>query len=252
MRLAEKVAIITGSTSGIGRAVATEFSREGARLVVTGRNPERLAEVEKTIKTAGGECTGMLGELTQLPEIDRLVESTIKEFGKLDILVNSHGVFEPLPFLETSEALYDKTMDVDLKSVFFICQRVAKEMIKQGKGKIINLSSVGGGRFGFPGGSVYCAAKGGIASLTQVLALELAPHRINVNAISPGNVRTPMNEHLFANPDYLKKMVDITPLGRIGEARDIIGAAVYLASEESDYVTGIQLVVDGGVISGPC
>lgn len=252
MRLAEKVAIMTGSTSGIGRAVAVEFSREGAKLALTGRNPERLAEVEKTIKTAGGECIGILGELTRLPEINRLVESTIKEFGRLDILVNCHGIFELAAFLETSEEFYEKTMSVDLKSVFFMCQRAAKEMIKQGKGKIINFSSIGGGKFGFPNGSVYCAAKGGIASLTQVLALELAPHSINVNAISPGNIRTPINEHLFAHPDYLKNMLDITPLGRIGETKDITGAAVYLASEESDYVTGIQLVVDGGVISGPC
>lgn len=249
MKLRDKVAIVTGSTSGIGRAIVILFAQEGAKVMVTGRSPERLDEVVKTIKTSRGECIGISADLTKLTEIKKVVGNTIKEFGKLDILVNCAGVYELANFLEVSEGFYDRTMNINLKSVFFMCQRAAKEMIKQGKGKIINFSSIGGGKIGLATGSVYCTSKGGVVSLTQTLAVELAPYHINVNAISPGNIRTPMNEHLLAEPDYLKVMLDMTPWGRIGETQDITFAALYLASEESDYVTGIQLVIDGGIVS---
>lgn len=249
MKLKDKVAIVTGSTSGIGRAIAILFASEGAKVTVTGRSPERLAEVEKTIKTAGGECIAIVADFTKLPEISKVVRNTIKEFDKLDILVNCAGIFELANFLEISEDFYNRTMDTNLKSVFFMCQRAAKEMIKQGKGKIINFGSIGGGKIGLATGSAYCTSKGGVVSLTQTLAVELAPYHINVNAISPGNIKTPMNEHLLADPDYLKMMLDMTPWGRIGETQDVTFTALYLASEESDYVTGIQLVVDGGVVS---
>ena len=251
MRLTGKVAVVTGSTSGIGREIAISFAGEGAKVVLTGRNADRLAEVERTIKTSGGKCIGILANMEKLSEIDKLVEGTIKVYGQLDILVNGAGTFEPAPFLETSEESYDRMTTLDVKSVFFTCQRAVKEMVKQGRGKIINLSSVGGGKIGFPGGSAYCACKGAVASLTQALALELAPYHINVNAISPGNVLTPMNAHLFANPGYKEMILEITPWGRIGDPKDVAFAALYLASDESDYVTGIQLVVDGGVITGP-
>jgi NAD(P)-dependent dehydrogenase (short-subunit alcohol dehydrogenase family) len=178
-----------------------------------------------------------------------VVESTVKEFGKLDILVNCAGIFELANFLEISEDFYDRTMNTNLKSVFFMCQRAAREMIKHGRGKIVNFASISGGKIGLATGSAYCASKGGVVSLTQTLAVELAPYHINVNAISPGNIKTAMNEHLLADPDYLKMMLDMTPWGRIGETQDVTGAALYLASEESDYVTGIQLVIDGGIVT---
>ncbi len=141
-------------------------------------------------------------------------------------------------------------MDVNIRSMFFMSQQAGLEMKKKGKGKIINLSSIGGGQIGFPTGSVYCASKAAIAALTQTLGIELAPHNIMINAISPGNIRTPMNEHLLANPDYLQAMMDMTPLKRIGETTDITPMAVYLASSESDYMTGQQVVIDGGVSCG--
>jgi NAD(P)-dependent dehydrogenase (short-subunit alcohol dehydrogenase family) len=246
VKLVGKVAIVTGGTSGIGRAIAIAFAREGAKVAVVGRDRQRLAQVEQEIKGGGEKYLIVPGEMRKLSEIDRVVQTTVKEFGKLDILVNSAGVFELCDFLETSEDFFDRTIDLNLKSLFFMIQRAAKEMKNQGKGKIVSMASIGGGTVGFPTASVYCASKGAIVSLTQTLALELAPYKINVNAISPGNIRTPMNEHLLANPDYLKAMLDHTPWGRIGETKDIIPAAIYLASDDSDYVTGIQLVVDGG------
>ncbi len=246
MRLAEKVAIVTGSTSGIGRAIATVYAREGAKVVVVGRDGPRLGQVKEEIGAVSGACLGIQADLRNLSEIDKVVRETMKEFGRVDVLVNSAGVFELCDFLEITEDFFDRTMSLNLRSLFFMTQRAAREMKNQGKGKIINLASIGGGTVGFPTGSVYCASKGAIVSVTQTLALELAPYKINVNAISPGNVRTPMNEHLLADPDYLKAMLDQTPWGRIGETTDITPAAVYLASDESDYVTGIQLVIDGG------
>lgn len=246
MKLVGKVAIVTGGTSGIGKAIALEFAKEGAMVGVIGRDKKRLLEVEKAIKGGEGKCLCIQADLRKLSEIDKVVQTVVKEFGKLDILVNSAGIFELCDFLEISEDFFDRTIELNLKSLFFMTQRAAKEMKKQGKGKIVNLASIGGGTVGFPTGSVYCASKGAIVSLTQTLAVELAPYKINVNAISPGNIRTPMNEHLLANPDYLKVMLDHTPWGRIGETKDIIPAALYLTSDDSDYVTGIQLVIDGG------
>lgn len=251
MKLKDKVAIVTGSTSGIGRAVAILFASEGAKVTVTGRNAQRLAEVQKTIKASGGQCIGVQADLTKLPEIQKVVDATVKQFGKLDILVNCHGVYELGDFFKVSEEFYDRMMNTNLKGTFFMCQAAAKEMVKQGKGKIINYSSVAGGTFGLATGTVYCASKGSIVSFTEALALELAPSKINVNAFSPGNIRSPMNEHLLADPEYLKMMLDMTPLGRIGETKDVTYATLFMASDESDYMTGHQMVIDGGMSAGP-
>ena len=210
MKLSGKVAIVTGSTSGIGRAIAVLFASEGAKVTLAGRSSERLAEVERDVKSTVGQCIGILADLSKLPEIDKVVEGTIKEFGKVDILVNCAGIWELANFLEISEDFYDRTMNINLKSVFFMCQRAASEMIKQGRGKIINFSSIAGGQLGWSTASVYCVSKGGVASLTQALAAELGPYHINVNAISPGEIRTPMNESDLADPDYLKMMLNMT------------------------------------------
>ncbi len=247
MKLRGKVGVVTGATSGIGRAIAIEFAREGANITAVGRNPDQLEETKNTIEAGGGVCLVIKADLRNLPEIDRVVQNTLDRFERVDLLVNCAGIFETCDFLETSEDLFDRTIAINLKSLFFMSQRVAKEMKKQGNGgKIINFSSIGGGTVGFPTGSVYCSSKGAIVSLTQTLGVELAPYRINVNAICPGNIRTPMNEQKLADPDYLKAMLDMTPWGRIGETSDITPAAVYLASDESDYMTGTKLVVDGG------
>lgn len=251
MRLKGKVALVTGSTSGIGREIALLFADQGSDVVLTGRSVERLAGVSGEVRNANVESFVVPADLTRIDEIDNLVEKAVNRFGRIDVLVNAAGIFEGGDFFEASEGFFDRTMNSNVKSMFFMCQRVAREMKKQGKGKIVNFSSVGGGKIGFPGGSVYCASKGAIAGLTMALAMELAPYHINVNAVSPGNILSPMNEQLFDDPLYMKKMLDITPWGRIGTPLDAAQAALYLASDDSDYVTGLQLTIDGGLTAGP-
>jgi NAD(P)-dependent dehydrogenase (short-subunit alcohol dehydrogenase family) len=250
MRLKNKTAIVTGATSGIGRAIAIRFAQEGAKVAAVGRNLERLDLVSQSIKDDGGTCLGIQADLREFSKLGELVNTVIKSFMRLDILVNAAGVFELCDFLDVSEKFYDRTMDVNLKSLFFLSQQVARVMKSQEKGKIINIASEGGGKTGFAEGVPYCASKGAVVSLTQALAVELAPFQINVNAISPGTIRTPMNKNLLENnPEFLKSELEGTPLGRVGEVGDIVPAAVYLASNESDFVTGIQIVVDGGFSS---
>lgn len=250
MRLEGKVAIVTGATSGIGQQIAIQFALEGAKVAAVGRNPDRLASVHQTIESGGGQCLAINADLRNIAEIEELVNKTVQTFNRLDILVNSAGIFELCDFLDVTEEFFDRTMDVNLKSLFFLSQHAARVMKAQKKGKIINIASEGGGKTGFAQGVPYCASKGAVVSLTQALAVELAPFQINVNAISPGTVRTSMNEELFVNnPEFLKTEVEGTPLGRVGEIGDIVPAAIYLASNESDFVTGIQIVIDGGFSS---
>jgi glucose 1-dehydrogenase len=222
------------------------LAREGAKVVAIGRDASKLAKTEERIEKLDGECLSVTADLLDLDQIDKLVAAAVDRFGRVDILVNSAGIFETGDFTEASEDFFDRTMDTNFKALFFVTQRVVKEMKKTGCGKIVSLSSIGGGTVGFPTGSVYCASKAAIVALTQTLALELAPFKINVNCICPGNVLSPMNRHLFENKEYENLMLSMTPWGRIGQIDDITPAVVYLASDESEYVTGIKLVVDGG------
>lgn len=246
MKLKDRVALVTGASSGIGQGAAVALAAEGANVVITGRNAGTLAQTEEQVQKHAGDFLSVTADLLESGHIDNLVSSAMDRYGRIDILVNSAGVFETGDFTEASEDFFDRTMDTNFKSLFFMTQRVVKEMKKQGRGKIISMSSIGGGTVGFATGSVYCASKAAIAALTQTLAVELAPFKINVNCICPGNVLSPMNRHLFANKEYEDLMLSMTPWGRIGRINDITPAIVYLASDESDYVTGIKLVVDGG------
>ncbi len=250
MKLEGKVAIVTGATSGIGQQIAIRFALEGAKIAAVGRNLERLASVQKKVEENGGTCLAIHADLREFSEFEGLVKKIKLEFNQIDILINAAGVFELCDFFEVSEDLYDKTFDVNLKSLFFLSQESARVMKSFGRGKIINIASEGGGKTGFAQGVHYCSSKGGVVSLTQALAVELAPYKINVNAISPGTIRTPMNDEMFVkNPDFIKSEIEGTPWGRVGEIEDVVPAAVYLASDESDFVTGIQIVIDGGFSS---
>lgn len=247
MRLKDKVAIVTGGGQGIGRAIAMEFAKQGAKVAVNARRLEPLNEVVNEIREAGGEALAVGGDVSRMADVDRIIETTVNTYGKLDILVNSAGILISADVENHSEQIWDDTMDINVKGTFLCIQRALPEMIKQGKGKIINVASIAG-QIGFPNAAAYCASKGAIMGLTKALAMELAPKKINVNAIGPGDIRTPLNAHLLSQPEYLKSRVEQTPYGRVGEVSDIAPGAVYLASDESDFVNGITLTIDGGLI----
>jgi NAD(P)-dependent dehydrogenase (short-subunit alcohol dehydrogenase family) len=247
VRLKNKVALVTGGGSGIGRAIAVEFAKEGARVAVVGRRLSKLNQVVREIGKKGGKALAASGDVSQLSEVDRMVQETVSAFGRLDILATCAGVLFSADLARHTEKIWDDTLDVNLKGSFLAVQRAVPEMLKQGKGKIIMIASIAG-QIGFPNSAAYCASKGGIMGMTKALAMELAPKKINVNCIAPGDVATPLNEHLLSQPKYLKSRVDNTPYGRVGRVQDIAPGAVYLASEESDFVNGITLTIDGGLI----
>ncbi len=245
MKLGGKVALVTGGGSGIGEAIARAFAREGARVVVAGRRPEPLRTVAETISRAGGEALAVPCDVRHVADVEAMVAATVTRFGRLDILVNDAGVFRLTDLTTATEQEWDDILDTNLKGAFFCVKFAVAEMLKQGKGKIINVSSQAGA-VGWPSGAVYCASKAGLEGLTRALAVDLAPRKINVNCIGPANIETPINSHLMREPSYYRWLLDNTPYGRVGTPEDIAPAAVYLASDDADYVNGITLYVDGG------
>jgi len=248
LKLNDKVAVVTGGTSGIGKAIAIHYAAEGANVVVVGRNEGRANKVLHAIKTKGGNAIWIGADICNASHVKRVIDNTVDEFGKLDILVNCAGIFLTGDLENFTENDYDISMNVNLKGPFLCIKASVPVMRKQGKGKIVNISSLAG-EVGFPQASIYCATKFGVIGLTKALAVELAPFKINVNSIAPGNIETPMNAHLMKNPDYVQFLLDNTPYGRNGCPDDIAPAAVYLASDDSDYVCGATLFIDGGWVA---
>ena len=246
MKLKDKVAIVTGASSGIGKAVALRFGQEGAHVCVNGLAHMNEAEaVAAQIRQAGRRAIAVKADVSRPAEIEAMVAATVREFGRVDILVNNAGIMHIRSVLETTEEIWDRTLDINLKGHFFCAQKVIPHMMAQGKGRIINLGSIFG-EAGVPNACVYGVTKIGIHGMTKMMAIELAPHRITVNAVAPGNVVTPLNDPLYAlvgGQDILAKSY---PIGRVGRVEDIAPAAVYFASDEADFVTGAILFVDGG------
>ncbi len=253
MKLEKKVAIVTGGGRGIGRGIALALAREGARVIVNYVTHDKVAkEVVGKIIRKGGEAIAIKTDVADGSDVNRMVRETVDEFGRIDILVNNAGVALFKPFLEVTEEIFDRTFDVDVKGVFFCSQAVAREMIKKKiEGRIINITSISG-EVGSIDLAHYCGAKGAANMLTRSIALELAPYKINVNAVGPGVVVTDVNRHMVTKPDVYKHITGNVPLRRYGTPEDIAGAVVYLASDEASYVTGQVIFVDGGCLSRAC
>jgi NAD(P)-dependent dehydrogenase (short-subunit alcohol dehydrogenase family) len=244
-RLDGKTALITGGGSGIGKAIALAFANEGADVCIIGRSITKVEDTARQIKNLGRKSLALRTDVSKISDIDDMVNMVIGFFGKIDILVNNAGVTSDIPVLDVKEEQWDAIIDVDLKGMFFTTQRVLPFMLHQGKGKIINIASPLGIE-GVPNCSLYCTAKGGVISLTRALAMEFAPKKINVNALAPGFTRSSMTEHITSDPKMEEFILRRIPLGRLGRPEEITGAAIYLASDESDFATGAVFFVDGG------
>jgi NAD(P)-dependent dehydrogenase (short-subunit alcohol dehydrogenase family) len=248
MRLQNKIAIITGAGSGIGRGIALAFVKEGAKVVVADWSEDGGKETVEQIQKINGEVVFVKTNVSKTADIDKMTKICLDKFGRVDILVNNAGIYKVSNLHEMSEEDWDTVLNVNLKSVFLGSKRVIPEMLKQGKGKIVNIASIAG-LVGFAQSGAYCASKGGIIALTKEMVLEYAPKKINVNCIAPGVIKTAMTKDMITDPVTKQFLESSTPYPRLGEPEDIAMAAVYLASDESDFVNGEVLVVDGGWVA---
>jgi glucose 1-dehydrogenase len=248
-RLAGKVAIVTGASSGIGQAIAIRLAAEGAKVVIDyiGR-AEGAEDTSQAIAQAGGTATIVQADVTKMADIEKLVAETYNRFGRGDILVNNAGVEKGADFWEVTEADYDLVMNVNLKGAFFLSQAFVRRLIAAKQpGRIINISSVHEDMV-FPHFASYAASKGGLRMLMRNLAVELGPHNIAVNNVAPGAIITPINKSLLDNKQQLQALLNNIPLGRMGTSAEVAGLVAYLASEEAGYVTGSTFILDGGLI----
>lgn len=251
--LSNKVAIITGARQGMGKAHAFTLAEAGAKVVISDlslADCQKVAEeIEKkySVKTLAIKC-----DVSQKEEVENLVKETINQFKKIDILVNNAGICQNKPFLELTEEDWEKTININLKGEFLMAQEVAKEMIKQKSGSIINIASIAMGQegIGFLNLVHYCASKGGVVGMTEAMALELAPYNIRVNAVAPGIIETPMINFLKTDSQSLENSLDRIPLRRLGKPEEVSNLVLFLASDESSYITGSTLVIDGGYLAG--
>jgi glucose 1-dehydrogenase len=248
MRLKDRVAIVTGAGRGIGAALAKGLAAEGAAVVVNySRSEAEARAVAADICAAGGRALTIRAGVEDLAAHKRLVGAAIDNFGRLDILINNAGIEYRQPFLECTEENWDATVSVNLKGAYFLSQKAARAMTAFGGGKIVNISSIHD-EAPIRNLSIYSITKGGMKMLTKSLAYELAEHRINVNSISPGAILTDMNREVLSDPSHRARVLEKIPWKRIGDVQDVVGAAVFLSSPESDYVTGATLYVDGGIL----
>ena len=252
MRLENKVALITGGGSGIGRACAEMFAHEGARVAVSDISLERAQATTQFVTSHGGEAIAISGDVSVGDDAQNMVSATVEKFGKLDVLVNSAGVSarNALPEGSSPEEIWDKVIDVNLKGTYMVSWHAMPEMAKSGGGSIINLSSIMG-LVGYPVGmgggfNPYNPSKGGVLQFTRNLAIDSASKNVRVNCICPGYVETDLTSALTKDAEALSRLETLHPIGRLGQPEEIAYAALYLASDESGFVTGTPLVVDGG------
>jgi glucose 1-dehydrogenase len=254
MKLEGKVALVTGSSQGIGQAIAIRLAQEGANVVINYRShPEGAEETLVKVKAAGGTCHmadgfTLQGDTGSIADVQRLVSESVEHFGQLDILVNNAGIEKNADFWNVTEADYDAVMNVNLKGIFFAIQAfVQHHMAVKQPGKVINISSVHE-ELPFPHFAAYCASKGGLKMLTRNLSVELAPLGITINNVAPGAIETPINTKLLNDPTKLNALLQNIPLKRLGQPGDVASMVAFLASSDSDYVTGTTFFVDGGLL----
>ncbi len=249
MRLKDKVALVTGSATGIGQAIAVRLAQEGAAVVIDYvGDPETPKQTEQRIAAVGGRCIAVAADVAKPEQVQDLVSRTVAAFGRLDIAVNNAGIEKKLAFVDYRLEDLQKILAVNLIGPFLVSQAAARQMIRQGQGgRLINISSVHED-LPMPTNAAYCASKGGLRMLTRTIAVELAKDRITVNNIGPGAVFTPIDADVEANADLEKALMAEIPLGRWGKPDEIAGLAAYLASDEAAYVTGSTYFIDGGML----
>jgi glucose 1-dehydrogenase len=249
MSLANKVAIVTGGNSGIGKAVALALAKQGANIVIDYvSHPEATDALEKEISALGVGVIGVQADVSKLGDLERLVASAVEHFGRLDIMVNNAGVETRTSILDTTEDEYEKVLTINLKSAFFGTQLAAKQMIKQGGGgRIINMTSIHED-WPMPGNTAYCLSKGGMRMLTRTAAVELAAHNILVVGVAPGAVATPINLSTMADPVLMQKLTAAIPLGRMAKPEEVASVVAFLAGDGASYITGTTIVTDGGMM----
>jgi glucose 1-dehydrogenase len=249
MNLKGKVAIVTGGNSGIGMAIVLELARQGANIVIDYvAHPEATEVLEQQVHALGDCAIGVKADVSQVSELQNLIASAVKEFGRVDIMVNNAGVETRTSVLDTTEAQYEKVMAINLKSAFFGTQLAAQQMLKQGGGgRIINITSVHED-WPMPGNTAYCLSKGGMRMLTRTAGVELAPHNILVVGVGPGAVATPINLGTMNDPALLKKLNSAIPLGRMARPEEIASLVAFLASDGASYMTATTLFADGGIM----
>lgn len=247
MRLKDKVALVTGASSGIGKAIAERFAAEGAHVAVNYRpsgDNEKVAQAIVDKFPTEGMIVG--ADVSQRADVEKMVTAVVEKFGRLDIAVNNAGIEIKRPFLEVTDEEWNKVLAVNLYGAFVVSQLAARQMSKQGGGKLIFISSVHED-IPFPGYTAYCASKGAMRMMMRNLAIELAPERINVNDIAPGAIATPINEAVLEDPQAKKEAISEIPWGRFGRPEEVASVALFLASDEAEYVTGSTYYVDGGL-----
>lgn len=249
MSLKGKVAIVTGGNSGIGKAIALGLAAAGANIVIDYVvHPEATEAEEVQIRAMGDQAIGVQADVSKVEDLQKLIDEAVKAFGRVDIMVNNAGVETRTSILDTTEAQYEKVMEINLKSAFFGTQIAAKQMIKQGGGgRIINITSVHED-WPMPGNTAYCLSKGGMRMLTRTAGLELAPHNILVIGVGPGAVATPINTSTMQDPTLLNKLDAAIPLGRMAQSSEIGSVVAFLSDDGASYITATTVFADGGLM----
>jgi glucose 1-dehydrogenase len=249
MTLDSKVAIVTGGNTGIGKSIALALAKAGANIVIDYiANEQATEDLEKQIVALGDKAIGVEADVSKVEDLQRLVDAAVKEFGRLDIMVNNAGVETRTSILDTTEAQYEKVLEINLKSAFFGTQLAAKQMIAQGDGgRIINITSVHED-WPMPGNTPYCLSKGGMRMLTRTAGIELGPHNVHVVGVGPGAIATPINQSTMDDPAKMKTLAAAIPLGRMAEPEEIGSVVAFLAGDGASYLTATTIFADGGIM----